>query len=86
MCQSWYTVFTTRPSISFVSFRVESLIQLVLGIQHLVLPVLGQRQLASLSMQMAHEKRQRKKQLEEHEQGKPSNRQMQSGKSRCWKS
>jgi len=79
--QFWHTVFTTEPSISFISFRVESLVKLVLEMQHLVLPVPGQRQLASLLIQIACRERQKKKQL--GEQGKPSNRQTQSGKSRC---
>ena len=47
-------------------FGVESLANLVLGIQHLALPVPGQRQLASLSKQTEHGGRQRKKQRGGH--------------------
>jgi len=55
---------------------VKSLAKLVLGIQCLVLPVPGQRQLTSLLIQIAHRERQRKKQLGGHEQGRQNNRWM----------
>ena len=59
-----------------IFFGVELLANLVLGMQSPVLPVLGQRQLASLSTQMEHRGRQRKKWRGGHKQEKQSNRWM----------
>jgi len=59
---------------SFASFGVDTLAKLVLGIQYLVLPMPRQRQIASLSTQMAHGERPRKKQLGKHKQERPSNK------------
>ena len=53
-----------------IFFGVELLANLVLGMQSPVLPVPGQRQLASLSTWTEHGGRQRKKWQEEHKRGR----------------
>ena len=65
---------------------IKSLTNLVLEMQRPVLPVPGQRPLASLSMQTERRGRQRKKWRGGHKREGQSNGRTRSGRNRCWKS